>query len=96
MNDRGSIGRPPDRFRAQECDVASAELAGRIRVADERRDELAACYRTQEPAFDDRGPEPQEDRLVQERLESMAGDGGDEDVDRIRAEIDGCADDRPG
>ena len=71
------------------------EPACRIGVADEGRGQLAASRTTQVAALGDGRTEPEEDRFVDERLESMAGDDGDQQVDRVGAQIDRRTDDRP-
>jgi hypothetical protein len=94
MDDRGGVGGPPDRLRAQERDVAGTEAASRIRVAGQCVGELSTGRAAEKAALDDSRSEPEEDRFIDQRLDPMARNRGDEEVDRIRPEIDRRADDR--
>ncbi len=64
------------------------------RVADERCRQLCATGTTEVAALTDRVAETQEDRLVGDHLESVRRDSRDEQVDRVRAEVDRGADGR--
>ena len=93
VHDRGGIGGPPDRLRAEERDVAGTQAASRLGIAAEGRGELGARGAPEEPALDDRRAEPEEDGFVDQRLESMARDRRDEEMDRIGTEVDRRPDD---
>jgi hypothetical protein len=62
------VGRTPDRLSAEERDVGGPETSRRVGIADERRRQLAACGAPEKATLDDRGTEPEEDRLVDEDL----------------------------
>ena len=57
--------------------------------------ELGAGRGTEQRPLVDRGPQPEEHGLVGERPESVAGDLGREQVDRVRPDIDRSPDPRP-
>ena len=95
LDDGRGIGRAPDRLGAEERHVGRAEPSRRIRIADEGRGQLTAGCSTEVAALRDSRAEPEEDRFVDERLEPMTVDDGDEQMDRVGAEIDRRADDRP-
>ena len=67
---------------------------GRVGVPDQGGDRARRGSRTEIPALGDGRAQAEEDRFVDERLEPVAGDDGDEQVDRVRAEIDRRADGR--
>ena len=90
----GGIGRAPDRLGAEEGHVGRAEPSRRLGVANERsRSARRGRLATEVAALRDGRAEPEEDRFVDERLQPMTGDDGDEQMDRVRAEIDRGADD---
>jgi len=92
INDPGGVGGPPDRFSSEERDRRGAEIASGSRVADQRRDELRPPGSTERVSVVDRIAQAEEDRLVCERFETMTFDRCDEEVDRVRAEVDGRCD----
>ena len=93
MDDRACIGRAADRFGPEERDVGRAERARGLGVASEVRRKVRPSRPAEEPAVDDGRPEPEERRFVGQRLQAVAAQLGDEEMDRIRAEIDRRADD---
>lgn len=88
MNDPSCVGGTADGLGAEEGDVGRPESARRIGVTDKGRDQLPARGSTKEPSVGDRRSEPQEDRFVDQRLEAVPGHDGDQQVDRVGAEID--------
>ena len=88
VDDPGGVGRPADRLGTEEGDVDGAERPRNLGIANEGGCELGAGCPTQEATLDDSRPEPQESRLIGQRLDPVSGDGSGEEVDRIRAEID--------
>jgi hypothetical protein len=93
-HDPRSVRRPAQWLRADERGRRGAQVGGGRRVSTKRVSELVARLRTERTPGIDRGPETQEDRFVDQWTESMPGDDGDEDMDRVRSEVDGGADGR--
>ena len=94
VDDPGGVRRATDRLRAQDGDGRRPVAAGDPGVALERGGQLIAGAPAEEPALGDRRAEPEEDGLVVDELEMVADDARDQQVDRIRAEVDGSADGR--
>ncbi len=92
-DDRACIGRATDRFGPEERDVGRAERTGGLGVAREVRREVRPGRAAKESTVDDGRSEPEERRFIGQRLQMMADQLGDEEVDRIRAEVDRRADD---
>jgi hypothetical protein len=67
----------------------------RVGIADQGRGQFTTCCATEIAAIGNGRAEAEEDRFIDERLEPMSADDGDEQVDRIRTEIDRRTDDRP-
>jgi hypothetical protein len=93
VHDPAGVGGPTDRFGAEKGDIDSADRPRRVRIPNEGRCELGAGGPAEEATFDDRRAKPQERRFIDQRLEVMADHGGDQQMDRIRTEVDRGADD---
>ena len=96
LDDGGGIGRPADRFGAEEGDVGRAEAARPCPRSGRGWRSARRGRATQEAALGDGRAEPEEDRLVDQRLEPMAGHDGGHEMDRVGPDVDRRADDRAG
>ena len=85
----GGVGCPAQRLGAEERDFGNAQSTCRLHVPDKRGDELGATGRAERLSVVDGIAEAEEHRLVDERLQPVAVNRGDEQVNRVRAEIDG-------
>ena len=72
--------------------VLRAELARTVGVGGEGRDELLAGRRPEAAVRGDAIAEAEERGLVEERDDAVGVDGGDEQVDAGRADVDGRLD----
>lgn len=88
LDRRRAITRPAHRLGPDEGDRPGAQPARRFGVADKGRHELAALRRPERAGRIDPITETQEDRLVDERLDPPAADDRDQQVDRVRANVD--------
>jgi hypothetical protein len=91
-DDRAGVRRATERLGADEGDVASPEVAGTPRVEGQERDELLAERAGDRPVGVDGVSETDKDRLVDERDESMPPDRGDQQVNRVGADVDRAED----
>jgi hypothetical protein len=89
LDDGRGVGGPPQRFGAEERDLGNSEATCRLHVPDKRGDKLAAAGCAEWLPVVDGVTEAEEYRLVDERFQPVAGNGGDEQMNRVRAEIDG-------
>jgi hypothetical protein len=91
-NHRPGIRGAPHGLRPDERDPGGAEPTRRGRVGGKRRDQRSAHFwRDQPPGVDDR-PQPQQCRFVKQRCDAMPVHAADEQVGRVRADIDRRAD----
>ena len=94
VHDDRRVGCAADRLGAEEGHVGGPEPARRIGVPHEGRGQLAAGGATQVAALGDGRTQAEEDGLIDERLQAMIDDDGDQQMDRVRTEIDRRTDDR--
>ncbi len=81
-----------ERLGADEGDLIDAERPGAPGVAHKESDELLAEGTRDRPVDVHGVPEAEEDRLVGERVEVVPVDGRDQQVDGVRADVDGAED----
>ena len=92
-DDASGVGGAPDRLGAQERDLACAERPRGVGVAGQLGCELGTGGLAEETASDDRGAKAEERRFIGQRLQPVADDGSDQQMYRIRTEVDRGTDD---
>ena len=91
-NDPGGVGEPSERLGADKCDSRGPSLAGLQGIYRERVRELRPPGAAQEAGSLDGGAEPEKDRFVDERLDPMVNDPGNQEVNGGRTQVDGRPD----
>ena len=90
------VGRPAQGLGGHERNATGAERPSALGVADELRDQDVAVRRGDGAERFDGVAQAELDRLVGERVDAVADDLGDEEVDGVRPDIDGGVDARAG
>ena len=96
MDGRCGIGRPAERFGSDEADPLGTESAGGLGVSDECGNQLRPLGRPEGPGQIDPVAKAEEDRLVDDRLEAVAGHDGDEEMHRVGTDVDPRGGERAG
>ena len=84
---------PPDGLGADHGDRRRPQPAGGVDVAGDGLGELGSGGFAKQAVFGDPATQPEEDQFVRDRGQAVVVDPRDQEVDRIRADVDRCADD---
>jgi hypothetical protein len=91
-NDCARVCGATERLGADEGHVAGTEVTGAPGVLRQQSDQLLACGARDRPLRVHGVSEAEEDRLIGERVEVVPADGRDQQVDGVRADVDGAED----
>ena len=91
-DDRAGVRGAAERLGADEGHVAGTEVTGALGVVRQQSDQLLAGGAGDRPPGVHGVSETEEDRLIGERVELVPVDGRDQQVDRVRADVDGAED----